>query len=413
MTGSGGIRVFVFLTAILESMGIGIIGPVVPSLMQKFSSGGLSSVSALYGWWTAIYSIALFLSAPLMGQLADRFGRRPVILAGIAGAIVDYLVAATTHSLWLFLAARAMAGVFAAGGVAVQAVIADVTSPQARARSFAMFGGAFGVGMIVGPPIGGFLGVFGPEGPFWAVAALFGLDLAIGAVALKETLPAHERRALTLKTLNPVRSILGIGRFRIGAMIIVSLLFQFGGTAADSVMVLFTQVRFGWNTGQVGLYFSVLGVCMIISKVALTPFAVSRLGERRTILVGMFSFAVYSLVCGLISQGWQMYVALSVSLLGSVAPPTLTGVISRAAAARDQGELLGSLLSLQVAIGAVAALVGTAVFGYFTGPSALVAMPGATFVLSSAIFAVALLVAFYAKDGAAAPTSTLESRLSG
>jgi DHA1 family tetracycline resistance protein-like MFS transporter len=407
-----GLRAFVFFTIFLEAMGGGLVGPVFPNLMQKFSSGGLSSISTIIGWCAVISSVALFVAAPFMGKLADRFGRRPVTLLTLVVAVADYVISATTTSLWVFLLTRAVVGFCAAGAVALQTVIADVTPPEQRARNFSIFGAGYGIGMVLGPPIGGFLGRAGPEGPFWVAAALFAIDLLLGLFVLKETLPKSARSTVAFKNIDPVRALLRMGRFRLGAILTVFILVQFADTVENSVMVLFQQAKFGWNTSQVGFFYSMVGVCLFISKLAVTPFILKRLGERWTILLGVLLHAVCSLVYGFIAQGWQMYIGLSIWLVAGMAAPTLMGVMSGRVADKEQGEYLGSLMSLQVVIGGAAALTGTAIFSYFTGPSTPIVWPGATFLISSVIFTAALVVGLLSGSGAVVRSSVAPSHAS-
>jgi DHA1 family tetracycline resistance protein-like MFS transporter len=406
---TGGFRIFVIFTIFLEAMGGGLVGPVFPSLMQKYSPGSLSDISTLIGWCAAISSISLFVCAPLVGQLADRFGRRPIILFSIAGLVVDYVICATTESLWVFLVARAVAGIYTAGCIAVQAAIIDVTPPERRARSFAIFGAGYGLGMVLGPPIGGALGRAGPEGPFWVAAILFAVDLVLGLLVLRETLPQELRRNLVLKKADPIRALTKIGRFRFGPILAVFIVMQFADTAESSVMVLFTQAKLGWNTSEIGIFYSVVGLTLFVSKLSLTPMILSRFGERRTILLGLFFHAICSAIYGCTVQGWQMYLGLSVWMIGGMAAPTVMAVMSSRVSSKEQGDYLGCILSLMVAVSAAAAVTGTNIFSYFTSLEAPISMPGATFLVSSAIFTVAWLLGLFSKNGAVALSSTVQT----
>jgi MFS transporter, DHA1 family, tetracycline resistance protein len=404
MAVSRGIWAFFFFTVFLEAMGGGLTGPVLPSLLTKLSSTELSGVSALYGWYIAIFSIALFVFSPLMGQLADRFGRRPIVLLSLSGAVLDYTVAATTRVLWVLFLARALSGVLASGCVAVQAVVADVTPVNERARNYAIFGAGFGVGMVIGPPIGGVLGHWSPEYPFWVAAVLFAIDFLLASVVLQETLPKHERRTLVFTNSNPILALIRITRFPLGVLLPVFVLVQFADAVESSVMVLFTQKKFSWSPQQIGVYYSAVGICLFLSKGMLTPFVLSRFAERRTVLFGMFAHSMCCLLYGLATQAWQMYLGLSLWLLGSMAAPTLMGLMSGAVPLAEQGEYLGSLLSLQVVTGTAATLIGTTIFGYFTSPEAPLVAPGAPFILCSLVFATAL--GLYARNGVAATEAT-------
>jgi DHA1 family tetracycline resistance protein-like MFS transporter len=395
---SGRFRAVVLVTLLVQSMGLGLIVPVMPRLTERFASAPSTGSSVLYGWSIAIFSAGAFVCSPLMGRLSDRFGRRPIVLLSLLGAILDYAVAALTTSAWVFLAARAVAGALTAGGVAVQAAVADVTPPAERARSFGVLGAAFGGGFIVGPAIGGLAGQTDPTLPFWVAAALCAFDLVLALLLFKETLPAASRHPLAWRTFNPVPSRAALRHCRVGGLIGVFALLNMGSGLADPVVILFMQHRLAWSTADVGLFMAVGGAGLIASRLALVPYAVARVGERRTILCGLLSLLAWSVLFTLIDTSWQMVAVGTLLFPASVTLPTLAALLSRRVPAADQGELQGVLGSIQSASAALGPPIGAALFDYFTATSTLPVLRAAPFLLCAAFVAAAFVVFGSARD---------------
>jgi DHA1 family tetracycline resistance protein-like MFS transporter len=397
MSFSGRIRFFVLFALTIQSIGYGLVNPVFPRLMQKFAAGGLESVSTIFGWSLAIYSFAVFFFSPLLGKLSDRFGRRPIVLVSLTGAIIDYGVAAISTHLWVFLVARAVAGALAAGGASIQAAVADVTTPEQRVKSFAATGAAFNFGFVVGPLVGGVVGELGPAMPFWTAASLSVLALVLGMVTFKETLPAAERRATAGGSLNPIAALYGIRNLQLGGSLAVFVILTSGLAIADPIGILFMQARFNWSTSQIGLYTFVLGAGGVLSRLALTPLVVGWLGDRFTILFGMVNLLICMILCNIVWQSWQMFVVLSFMLLGSVTFPTLFGLLSKEVDASRQGELQGVLGAIQSMLQGIGPPISTAIFAYFIGPSAPMRLYGAPMLVCAFFLVAACIVLMRAR----------------
>ncbi len=391
------VRIAVFLTVMLDAMGIGLVRPVAPALMQQFTPHPISDVPSVLGIWFAMYSIGLFLAAPAIGHLSDNLGRRRVLLLFMLGAAIDYAVAATTTNVWIFFAARFLAGVCAGNGAVAQALVADITRPEDRAKNFALLGTAFGIGMIVGPPVGGVLGQINVAAPFAVASCLAFLVWGLNYFVLPETLPPERRRALDLSGANPVKAIFAMRGMGAGNLIAVVLLLNFASFIADCTTVLFTQAQLQWTTAQVGLFISVSSIASVLLRTPLTSWSVSTLGERRTILVGMLFMTVSQFLFSTAHETWQMFGVILVMVLGSASGPTLFGALSRSVAPAQMGRFMGGMTSLQVLVAGAAAPVGTAIFDFFTSPRAPVRLPGASYVVSSILLGVALLVVLMTK----------------
>lgn len=387
-------RIAAFSTVVIDSTGIGLVRPVAPTLMSRFTPDPFPDVGSVLGIWIAMYWIGLFLASPILGHLSDRLGRRRVLLIFMLGAAIDYAIAATTTNVWVFFAARFLAGMCAGNAAVVQALIADVTRPEERARNFALIGTAFGVGMAAGPPIGGLLGQISPAAPFAVASCLCVLVWVFNYFVLPETLPPERRRTLDFSAFNPVKAMLAIrGLGGTGALITAVMLLYFASFAADSTTVLFTQARLGWDTAKVGFFLSAAGIAVVLTRVPLTGWSVRTLGERRTILMGLLAITISQFLFAGVRESWQMYAVLVVGLFGNVAAPTVFGALSRSVAPAQIGQFMGGLMSLQVALGAVAAPTGTTLFNYFTSDHAPLQLPGAAYVMSSVLIGIALLVA--------------------
>jgi MFS transporter, DHA1 family, tetracycline resistance protein len=404
------VRVAALVTLGMDSIGIGLVRPVAPELMSRFTPDPISDVGSVLGIWFAMFSIGLFLAAPILGHLSDHVGRRRVLLIFLLGGAIDYAIAATTTNMWVFFAARFLAGVCAGTAAVVQALITDVTPPQERAKSFAMMSTAFGFGMVIGPPIGGFLGQLSPAAPFAAAACLTFLVWVLNFFVLPETLTPDRRRALDISAFNPVKAILAIRGMGAGGLITAAMLLHFASFAAECTTVLFTQAQLGWTTVQVGFFLAAAGIVAVLTRVPLTGWSVRTLGERRTILVGLLVIAICQFLFAGVRESWQMYALIVLGIMGNAAAPTLFGALSRSVAPAQIGQFMGGLTSLQILVAGLAAPAGTALFSLFTSDRAPLHLPGAAYVVSSALIAVALLVAFVTTLPLAAPAPGPGSR---
>jgi MFS transporter, DHA1 family, tetracycline resistance protein len=380
--------IFVLLTVLIDLMGIGLVMPVTPKLVESFVGGGPSHASTSFGLLVASYALAALLGAPLLGALSDAIGRRPMLLLSVAGLGLNHFAASLAPSLWMLFAARIFAGLCGASYTVATAYVADITPPERRAAAFGLIGAAAGCGFILGPAIGGLLGDFGPRVPFAAAAVLAGANLFYGFLVLPESLPRAIRRRFTFAAANPLRALLRLARFR--AVIGLALLYFFveiGTVLPQSVWVLFTDYQFGWSGRQVGLSLALVGLCFGAAQAGLTRLVVPRFGERPAVLLGLGGYIVGCVLFMLAKESWQLYAIAPLYGLGGLAAPSVQAVLSARAPADEQGELQGALASLAGVASVLAPLVATWVFARCTGPAATVEAPGAPFLLEALLLA--------------------------
>jgi DHA1 family tetracycline resistance protein-like MFS transporter len=298
---------FIFVTLFLDVMGIGLIIPVLPKLVESFS-GGEAEASRIFGLMVAVYAAMQFIFAPILGSLSDKYGRRSVILISLTGAGIDYLLLAFSPNLsWLFIG-RVIAGITAANITAVTAYIADISTPEKRAQNFGLVGMAFGLGFIAGPVLGGLLGNIGLHLPFFVVAGITLLNALYGFFVLPESLQPENRREFSWARANPVGSLASLGVYPIVLGLAgVTVLSGLAQNALQTIWVLYTSHRFNWDAGDVGISLAVVGLSAAIVQGGLTGRIVAKIGERRAIIYGLALSAVANLLYGLANQGWMMY----------------------------------------------------------------------------------------------------------
>jgi DHA1 family tetracycline resistance protein-like MFS transporter len=394
---------FIFATIAIDSIGLGIIIPVLPDVIRRFVSDA-TQVSRTYGYFVAVYAILQFLSSPLLGSLSDRFGRRPVLLVSLFGAAIDYFFMAFAPTLPLLFLGRVVSGVSGASYTVASAYIADISNDENRSKNFGVIGAGFGLGFILGPAIGGPLATLGHQYPFLAAGGINFLNLLFGALVLPESLPASRRRKVELASLNPLRSFRNTFAIRgIFGLLLVHILLQLAGQTHPSIWTLYTQHRYGWSSAEVGLSLAAVGVMSAISQGALTGLIVKRIGEAKTLVLGSLGEALGFLCFGLATQGWMIYVILVVSSVFWAVQPALQSLISREAPPETQGELQGTLMSLGSLCGIVNPLVMTQLFSLTSNPERTPYIPGSPYLLGSLMLGFAFLIALRWYSGAAAP----------
>lgn len=385
---------FIFVVLLLDTLGIGLVLPVLPRLVSSFFGGDLGVSSRYYGGFVALYATMQVLFAPLLGALSDRFGRRPVILLSLLGATLNYLLTALAPNLgWLFVG-RILAGITGASFSAATAYIADITPPEKRAQSFGLVGAAFGLGFILGPALGGLVGGLDVRAPFVVAAALNLLNMLYGMVVLPESLAKELRRPIELSRITPLGSLRNLSRSPIllglTGTILCSFLAQW---ILQSTWALSGEARFGWKPADIGISLAVVGVTSGVVQAGLVRVVVPRLGERRSVLLGLLFSVGSHLAFASVTQGWMMYAVIVAFAPGGITGPAAQALLSREVGASEQGELQGSLTSLQSICAVVAPLVGTYLFSRFAPVTASPRIPGAPFYAAAILSAVGLLLA--------------------
>lgn len=381
---------FILVTIFLDILGIGLIIPVLPELVGVFTVDD-TQTAYLYGVLVSIYALMQFLFAPVFGALSDRFGRRPIILSSLLGYGLDYLLLAVAPSLAWLVVARIVSGIMGANITTANAYIADVSTDETRGRNFGLIGAAFGLGFVFGPALGGLLGDVDLRLPFFAAAGLVFVNFLYGLFVLPESLPEDRRRPFNLRQANPVGGLGQLGRYPVVAgMAFAFVFFNLAQLGLQTVWVLYTGYRFGWDASQNGLTLALVGVMTALVQVGLTQRVIRRFGERRTILMGLTVSCVSFVLYGLSSQGWMMLATIVVGSLGGVAFPAIQSFIAGQVRPEEQGATQGALTSLQSLASIVGPILSTAVFGYFTSPGAPFRLPGATFLAGAVLILVTL-----------------------
>jgi len=385
---------FIFATLLIDVIGLGIIIPVFPKLIEHLIHGNLSDASRYAGLLTVAYASMQFLFSPLIGNLSDKFGRRPVLLCSLLGFGIDYLFLAFAPTIgWLFVG-RIIAGITGASFTTASAYIADVSEPEKRAQNFGLIGVAFGLGFIIGPVIGGILGKYNVQYPFIAAAALALLNAAYGFFILPESLAPENRRALDLKRSNPLGSLLHLGKYKSVIGLAASLfLVYFAGQAVQSVWTFFTMDKFHWNEAWVGYSLGFVGLMFAIVQGGLIRIIIPKLGNERSIWIGLLLYSIGLILFAFASKGWMMFAILVPYCLGGIAGPALQGYMSNNVPANEQGELQGGLTSLMSLSSIFGPWVMTTAFYYFTKPGAPVIFPGAPFAIGAVLMLTSTVLA--------------------
>lgn len=372
--------VFIFITILLDVIGLGIIIPVVPSLIVELTGEELSDAALYGGALMFLYSFTQFLFAPIIGALSDRFGRRPVLLSSLAGFGVDYILTGFAPTIgWLFIA-RFVAGITGASTTTATAYIADISEPEKRAQNFGLVGAAFGLGFIIGPVIGGLLGELGPRIPFFAAAGLTFINFLYGYFVLPESLSKEKRRPFDIKRANPLGSLQQIRKFDgINAMLGIFFLIYLAQHATQSTWTYYTMYKFSWDEGMVGISLGVVGFCVAIVQGGLTRVVIPKIGEVRSVYVGLIFSAIGFLGFALSPSGSIMLMMVVPYCLGGFAGPALRGIISNKIPDNQQGELQGGLTSLVSFTAIFGPLLMTNLFSFFTSENTFLHFPGAPF----------------------------------
>jgi MFS transporter, DHA1 family, tetracycline resistance protein len=377
---------FILMTVTLDAIGIGLIFPVMPDLIQEITGRPLSDAALWGGVLATSFAVMQFLFGPTVGALSDRFGRRPVLLVSLAVMAVDYLVMALADTIWLLLAARIVAGIAAATFSTAGAFIADITPPDQRGRRFGLIGAGFGVGFVLGPLIGGLLAAIDPRAPFYAAGALALANLAFGWFVLPETVTDATRRPFAFARANPLGALRAVTRLPgLGRTLAVFLVLGIAMNVYPAIWAYYGQARFGWDSTMVGVSLAVYGVSFAVGQALLVGPLIRRFGEHRAAHFGMWvNFATLTGL-GLVTSPALALMLTPVTALGGVVTPALQAIASRSAAADAQGELQGVFSSLNALATIASPLIMTTTFAIFTGPEAPVFAPGAPFLLSAVL----------------------------
>ncbi len=377
---------FIFITLLIDVIGLGIIIPVLPKLIEEMIGGDLSAASTYAGWLTFAYASMQFLFSPIIGGLSDRYGRRPVLLISLFGFGLDYLLMGFAPTIvWLFIG-RLISGITGASFTTATAYIADVSEPEKRAQNFGLIGGAFGLGFIIGPVLGGLLGHYGARVPFFAAAGLALLNATYGYFILPESLDKEHRRKFEWKRANPVGSLKRLGKYPVILSVVVCLVFIYlASHATQSTWTFYTMEKFKWDSKMVGYSLGFVGLMIAIVQAGLIRIVIPKLGQKRSIYVGLVLYIIGFTCFAFATKSWMMFAFVVPFSLGGICGPALQGVMSGQVPANEQGELQGALTSLISLTSIVGPLLMTNLFSYFTSKEAPIYFPGAPFLMGAVL----------------------------
>ncbi|WP_298299192.1 TCR/Tet family MFS transporter [Hydrotalea sp.] len=386
---------FIFITLLIDVTGFGIIIPVLPKLIEQLIHGNLSQASNYGGWLLFVYAVMQFVCAPILGNLSDRYGRRPVLLFSLFGFGMDYLLQGVAPNIfWLFVG-RFIAGITGGSFTTASAYIADISTPEKRAQNFGMIGAAFGLGFIIGPVLGGVLGYYGPRVPFFAAAVLAFVNWLYGYFILPESLPAENRRKFEWKRANPLGSLVQLKKYPVISGLVFSItLLYIAGHAVQSCWSYYTMSKFGWDERMVGYSLGFIGLIVGIVQGVLIRAIIPKLGQEKSVYIGLSLYAIGFLLFAFASTTWMMFVFMIPYALGGIAGPSLQGIISNHVPSNEQGELQGALTSLMSATSIIGPLMMTHIFAYFTSSKAPLHFPGAAMLLGAVLTFVSTLFAY-------------------
>ena len=385
--------IFIFITVVLDMISFGIIIPVFPQLILRIQGGDMAGAAATFGIFGTAFAVMQFFFSPVQGALADRFGRRPVILLSNLGLGLDYIVMALAQTIPLLFIGRLISGATSASFSISGAYVADVTEPEKRAARFGMLGAAFGAGFIIGPAIGGILGAIDLRAPFWAAATLSFANFIYGALILPESLPKERRTPFRLRAANPIGSMRFLGSRPVLATLVVAMLFAFlAHDAIPNTWVLYTTYRFAFDERAIGVSLAIVGAASLVVNGFVVGRVVKRLGDFNTLLAGLAFGIVAELLFAFAPTAWLLLGTLPIYALAGLSGAPMQSIASREVAPTEQGQLQGALAALRSMVTLVTPALYTGTFALFVGPLAGVGLPGAPYLLAATLMAATAVV---------------------
>ena len=385
---------FIFITIFIDITGLGIIIPVIPALITELINGSISEAAKYSGWLMFSYATLQFLFAPFLGGLSDQYGRRPVILLSLFGFGINYIVLALAPNIiWLFLG-RIFQGIMGASLTTASAYIADISTPEKKAQNFGLIGAAFGLGFILGPVIGGYLGQFGSRVPFIAAAAFTLINLIYGYFILPESLDKKNRRKFDIKRANPIGTLMSLKRYPvISGLLICIVLFNIAQHATHSTWTFFTIEKFDWSEKLVGYSLGFIGLLAAIVQGGLIRVIIPKLGNIKSVYFGMIFYILGLSLFAFAEEGWMVFAFAIPLSLGGISGPALQGIMTNKIPDDEQGEFQGGMTSLVSLTAIIGPLLMTNLFSYFTSENSFYYFPGAPFMVGAIISFFGLIIA--------------------
>lgn len=385
---------FIFITILVDVIGIGIILPIIPDLIMELTGEG-NHMAIIYGMWlTTAFAGMQFLFSPVLGEISDRFGRRPILLLALLGLSIDYLIHAWAPTIsWLFLG-RFLAGITGASFTVASAYIADISTKENKAKNFGLIGAAFGIGFIIGPGIGGFFGEIDIRLPFYIAAALTFANFLFGWIFVPESLVPENRRKINFMKMIPGVSLVALRNYK-GLLLLISAFFlaNLAGQALPSTWSYYGIERYHWNPRQIGISLMVVGLLVAIVQGFLVGVLVKKFGKRKVITFGFLLWTIGMFLFSFAKEPWMLYAFLIPYALGGIAGPTVQGVISNQVSDKEQGILQGSITGLVSITAILGQLIFSPVFYFFIRPEGSVYFPGASYTLAALFLLIAFVLA--------------------
>lgn len=383
----------IFITLLIDVIGIGIILPVIPDLLGQLGHYTVSEASGIGAWMIVAFALPQFLFSPIFGGLSDAIGRRPVIILSLVGLGIDFIIHAMAPSIGVLFIGRIFAGICGASFTTGSSYIADISTPEKRAQNFGLIGVAFGLGFILGPIIGGLLGEQNIRAPFWMAAGLSFANAMVCFFLLPESLKKENRRPFDLKRANPLGTLFQMRKYPAVLRLMLPLfLLYLASHAVQSNWMYYTKYKFGWSVWMIGVSLGVVGVMIAIVQGGLIRVIIPKLGNLKSILIGFTLYGLGMLLFALANQSWMMYVFTAVYCLGGIAGPALQGEMSLAVPPNAQGELSGGMTSIMSITSIFGPLVMNSLFSICTGEKAVIELPGAPMLLGAVLIFAALLI---------------------
>ena len=410
MTRARAAFIFIFITVLLDMISFGIIIPVFPQLILRLQGGDMAGAAATFGIFGTAFAVMQFAFSPVQGALADRFGRRPVILLSNLGLGLDYIVMAVAPNIPILFIGRLVSGATSASFSISGAYVADVTPPQERAARFGMLGAAFGIGFIVGPAIGGLLGAVDLRAPFWAAAALSITNFLYGAFILPESLPADRRSPFRLRAANPIGAVRFLGSRPVLLSLATAMLFAFlAHDAIPNTWVLYTTYRFDFDERAIGVSLAIVGAASLVVNGFLVGRVVKRLGDYNTLLAGLGFGIIAELLFAFAPTTWLLLGTLPVYALAGLSGGPFQSIATREVQPNEQGQLQGALTALRSMVTLVTPGLYTGTFALFVGPLAGVGLPGAPYLLAAILMSATTVLVLRAATTLRSPATARPS----
>ena len=384
---------FIMLVVLIDMLAVGLIVPVLPPLVGKFTSSP-SEQTYWYGLIAFSYAIASFVGAPILGALSDRYGRRPILLLGFCGLALNFFSTALATTGWMLVASRVVGGAMQANAAVANAYVADITPPDQRAKRFGLLGAMFGIGFILGPVLGGILGGIDLQLPFFVAGGLALINLAYGYFVLPESLPAEQRRAVNWRRANPLSSLKRLAELKgVGLLVGVVACAGLAQFTLYTTWVLYTTFKFHWGPTENGWSLFAVGIVSALVQGVLLGRLLKRFTAQRLAVMGLVSSTLAFAAWGLVTEGWMMYPVIFANLLGAAVAATMQSLISSAADARNQGQTMGALSGLSSLTAVIAPAFGAPLLGLVSHLPAGDWRIGAPMYFCAALQALALVLA--------------------